>query len=383
MPLEKNKIVVTCSPRLNIALEKELTLLGYPVVHSSEKAVITQGDFKDAMRLNYCLRTGNRVLWFIAGFKAFHPDKLYQQVKQIEWEKYFGDNAYLSIDSSVNNKFIKDNRFANLRVKDAIVDRFNKVTGRRPDSGPEKHGVVIFLQWNDDQAEIYFDTSGDTIAKHNYRIKSWKAPMLENLAAGLILSTKWNKNGHFIDPMCGSGTLALEACMMAIGMFPGQLRNHYAFQNLSLFNQAEWVDVKIKNNVKIPEELPLSIIASDIDRNAVNAARDNARKAGIDHLIQFKVSDFQFTDVPEGNGVVMMNPEYGERMGDVEKLTGLYSKMGDFFKHQCVGYAAYIFTGNMELAKKIGLKANRRIPFYNGKIDCRLLEYEIYQGSKR
>ena len=379
----ENKIVVTCAPRLNTALEKELAELGYQAEHSSEKAVIIQGDFTDVMRLNYCLRTGNRVLWFISSFKASNPDELYARVKQMEWEKYFGANAYLSIDSHVNNEFIKDNRFANLRVKDAIADRFTERTGRRPESGPGKHGVVIFLQWNQNEAEIFFDTSGETIAKHHYRIKSWKAPMLENLAAALIYSSTWDKKSHFVNPMCGSGTLAIEACMIAIGMYPGQLRNQYAFQNLSLYSLADWVQVKRKHKAKIPNSLPFSILATDIDRRAVNAARDNSRKAGIDHLITFQVIDFRQMEMPGENGVVVLNPEYGERMGEEEKLVGLYGEMGDFFKQKCAGYSAYIFTGNMELAKKIGLKSSKRVPFYNGTIDCRLLEFEIYQGSKR
>lgn len=374
-----NKLVVSCSPGLNIALTHELEGLGFEIMKSDPKAVIISGNFNDAMKLNYKLRCANRVLWHIASFRAIHPNHLYKNARKIPWEEILNVDGYFSIDSFIKNKFIRDTRFGNLKLKDAIADRFIEKMDKRPDTGSSKDQAVIFMFWMNEEVELFIDTSGQSIAKHGYRKKPGEAPLMENLAAAIIQESNWDLKSHFVNPMCGSGTLAIEAALLAIGDYPGKFRTNYSFQHLKSYQAAEWK--KLKNEIESEKEtnhFDFKIIASDNSRKAISIARENAKYAGVDHLIDFQVCEFEETLIPEGKGVVVFNPEYGERMGEITQLEKSYQQIGDFLKQKCNGYFGYIFTGNLELAKKVGLRTKRRMPFYNGKIECRLLEYELY-----
>jgi putative N6-adenine-specific DNA methylase len=273
--------------------------------------------------------------------------------------------------------------FANLRVKDAIVERMREISNQRPTTGSELSGAVVYLYWKNEEAEIFLDTSGETLAKHGYRKIPGKAPMLEALAAATILSTKWNRTDIFINPMCGSGTLAIEAALIATKRAPGLRRHYYAFMHLLGYE----IDMYEKERTKLDDQIidvpNLKIIASDLSAKAIENAKINAEVAGVDDLIDFELGDFEDTSIPEGDGVIMFNPEYGERMGEEVELEGTYARIGDFLKNNCKGKTGYVFTGNLDLAKKIRLKPSRRIEFFNAKIDCRLLEYELYAGTKR
>ena len=242
----------------------------------------------------------------------------------------------------------------------------------------------MYLFWKHEEAEVFLDTSGETLAKHGYRKLPGKAPMLEALAAATILSTKWNKTAPFINPMCGSGTLAIEAALIATNRVPGLLRNNYSFMHLLGYESAMYTKQRALLNEQIIDLPALKIIASDLSDKAIEIAKINASVAGVEHLIDFEVCDFESTSIPTAEGaVIMFNPEYGERLGDEIELNATYARMGDFLKNKCRGYTGYVFTGNLDLAKKIRLKPSRRIEFYNATIDCRLLEYELYAGTKR
>ncbi|MGH2646364.1 MAG: THUMP domain-containing class I SAM-dependent RNA methyltransferase, partial [Ginsengibacter sp.] len=209
-------------------------------------------------------------------------------------------------------------------------------------------------------------------------------PMLEALAAATLLATKWDYRSAFINPMCGSATVAIEAALMATDRRPGLFRNNYGFKHILGFDQNFFNEEKTKLADKIIDLPGLKIIASDISTDAVNISKINARAAGVENLIDFEICDFKETTIPENkSGIIFFNPEYGERLGDETELQDIYEGIGDFMKKKCKGYTGYVFTGNLELAKKIGLKAKRRIEFYTSKIDCRLLEYELYSGTKR
>ncbi|RYG43164.1 MAG: class I SAM-dependent RNA methyltransferase, partial [Chitinophagaceae bacterium] len=273
--------------------------------------------------------------------------------------------------------------FANLKVKDAIADRIKAQKGMRPDSGSEANKTVIHLYWKDEEADIFIDTSGETLAKHGYRKIPGKAPMLEALAAGVILATKWDKRSPFVNPMCGSGTLAIEAALLATNRSPGLYRMNYGFMHIIGYDEEIFFTERRRLKDQVIKDPNIKIIATDISEDAVDVSRRNAKTAGVDGLITFEVCDFSDTPVPEENGTVIFNPEYGERLGVHSKLELTYKGMGDFMKQKCKGYFGYIFTGNPDLAKKIGLKASRKIEFYNGKLDCRLLEYEMYDGTRR
>jgi len=269
-----------------------------------------------------------------------------------------------------------------LKVKDAIVDRIMAKTGARPDSGSERGRTVLNFFWNKDDAWLYVNTSGEKLSDRNYRKNPHSAPLRENLASGIIMETGYDGSQPLVCPMCGSGTLPIEAALLALKRPPAFLRMNFGFMHLSGFSLPEY---ETRRQVLLKEarkKIAAPIIASDIDPNAVRAAQKNAMTAGVDHLIEFKTCDFAQTPVPPGNGIVVLNPEYGERLGEQKELEGTYKRIGDFFKQSCPGYTGYVFTGNLELAKKVGLHPKSKTPFWNAKIECRLFSYELYSGSR-
>lgn len=377
------KIQITCPLRMSSYLAHEVQALGFEIKNTDRMSVETWGTLSDCMKLNLWLRTGHRVLYRLKEFKASGPDELYKEVIKIDWENYLDEDGYFSVISAVENEEIVDTRFANLRCKDAIADRMTKRMGQRPDSGPERNKAVIYLYWKEEQATIYIDTSGDTIAKHGYRKIPFKAPLQESLAAAIILAGKWDGKTNFINPMCGSGTLAIEAAMIAVNKAPGLLRTNFGFMHIKGFDANVWEEMRREARLKTLRKVEGKIIATDLDQEAVDVATKNAMTAGVNHLIEFQQCDFRESPVPEGGGVVVINPEYGERLGEESELEVVYKEIGDFFKKNCKGYTGYVFTGNLLLAKKIGLKTKRRIEFFNGTIDCRLLEFELYEGTRK
>ncbi|MEL7148521.1 MAG: class I SAM-dependent RNA methyltransferase, partial [Bacteroidota bacterium] len=293
---EKRPILITCFPRISKILAEEVESLGYKVLQQDPKNVRTEGTWEDVMRLNLYLRTANRVLWEIDAFNATTPDQLYDAVRQIRWHLLIPKNGYFSVQSFVKNDFIKDTRFANLKVKDAIVDYHYELLGKRPDSGPDYSKTVVFLHWINEKATIYFDTSGESIAKHGYRKDPWKAPMNESLAAATILQTGWNPTDqHFVNPMCGSGTLAIEAALMSANIPGNWNRANFGFMHIVGFNRLLWNNIRreARKNFKTPVN---QIIATDISPKAVQIAERNAIEAGVADYITFNTCDFRETE---------------------------------------------------------------------------------------
>lgn len=381
--MRNSRIVITCSKGVPPYLREEVLSLGLPVLSESAAGVETKGTMDDAMRMNLFLRTGQRVLFLLEQFKAQNPDELYAGVSRIPWEDYVSPDEYLCVTSAVDNPTIRDSRFANLRCKDGIVDRIKKKCGRRPNSGPQRTGAVIDLYWKDDLCRIYLDTSGEPLYRRGYRRIPLKAPMQETLAAAVIQATGWKGKGNFINPMCGSGTLAIEAAMIALERAAGLLRKNYGFMHLKGFSLSSWQEILREAKGRAKKSFDGKIVATDIDSKAIRESRQNAAAAGVDSSIEFARCDFSETSIPDEGGVVVLNPEYGERLGKIEELREIYKGIGDFFKKRCQGYTGYIFTGNLDLAKKVGLKARRRLVFFNSNIECRLLEYDLYEGTRR
>ncbi|HEY0895424.1 MAG TPA: class I SAM-dependent RNA methyltransferase [Sphingobacteriaceae bacterium] len=379
----KSKVIITCNKRLSSYLQDEVEALGFKINRVFSTGVELEATVNECIRLNLHLRCASQILYSLKSFTADNPGRLYKELMDFPWEDLIDFSGYFSVTSNVDNEHITTPLFANLKVKDAIVDRIKDKKGIRPNSGSDGNKAVIHLYWKDDQAEIFIDTSGETLAKHGYRKIPGKAPMLEALAASVIMSTKWDRNSPLINPMCGSGTIAIEAALLATHKTPGLFRMNYGFMHILGYDEQVFFQERRNLKEQSKKELNFRIIASDISEDAVDVSRRNAKTAGVDHLIDFHVCDFAETPVPEAPGLVIFNPEYGERLGVHTKLEATYKRMGDFMKTSCRGYTGYIFTGNPDLAKKIGLKASRRIEFYNGKLDCRLLEYELYEGSRR
>ena len=380
---EKSTILITCARGIPPVLGKELQSLSFPVLSEGEAVVETEGTLCDTILLNLSIRTGQRILYLLKAFPTRNTQDLYRAVSETAWEEILRADGYLSVTATGDTPAVNDSRFAAVKTKDAIVDRIRELKGRRPDSGPDRNAAVVHLHWAGERVWLYLDTSGEPLSRRGYRKIPLEAPMQETLAAAVLLTAGWKGEGNLVNPMCGSGTLAIEGALIALRRAPGLLRGNFGFMHIKGFDEAYYGEIRGRLRKSAGRTLKGRVVATDIRPEAVEAARQNARTAGVDHLIDFHACDFRQTPVPEGNGVVILNPEYGERMGQINALEGVYGAIGDFFKKQCRGYRGYIFTGNRGLAKKVGLRTSRRIPFYNGAIECRLLEYEIYEGSHR
>ncbi len=380
---QSGTLLIPCAKGIPPFLSAELKQLGFPVVAESVASVSTRGTLVDAMRLNLHCRTGQRVLFQLESLECPTQNELFSLLARIPWEIYIPADGYLSVTSVVEHPSVRDRRFINQKTKDVIVDRIRRLMGRRPDSGPRRHGVVVHVFWKQNQCGIYLDTSGESLARRGYRQEGGSAPLQETLAAVVVQEVDWDGTGSFLNPMCGSGTLAIEAALKTLNAPPGLQRQNFAFMHLLDFPRSTWQRLKQEARMQVKHSLPGRIIASDRNPAVVKMARNNAKRAGVESLIEFGVGDFAQILVPAGGGVVVLNPEYGERLGELHELTATYHRIGDFFKQQCTGFRGFILTGNRELAKKVGLKASRKIPLYNGPIECRLLEYEIYAGSQR
>lgn len=380
----KSKIIITCPNRLAPYLELDIRELGFIPQHVFVTGVEIRGTLMDCIRLNLNLRCASQVLFSLNSFNARDADEVYQSLCQTDWENILSPDAYFSITSNVMHPSINNSMYVNLRVKDAIVDRFREKTGIRPETGSELSGAVIHLFWKNENAEIFIDTSGHSLGRHGYRKIPGRAPMLEALAAATVLATRWDKASPFINPMCGSGTLAIEAAMIASNRRPGLFRNNYSFMHLLGYESLFYKQERKVLEEQIRDRPGLRIITSDYSDMAISNTQKNALAADVAHLLEYETCDFAKTTIPEnGQGIVLINPEYGERLGEREGLIDTYMRIGDFLKQRCSGYRGYVFTGNADLAKRIGLKPKRRVEFFNSKIDCRLLEYELYAGSKR
>lgn len=419
---KKSAILITCPKGVAPYLQNEVTALGFPMPTQFDTAVRTAGTLEDTLLLNLHLRTASRILYLLENFTADSPGALYGNLSNFPWETLIsatGKDAYLCVTSTVDNPLITDSRFVNVKAKDAIVDRIREKCGGRPDSGPEKDRAVVHIYWKDNKAAVYLDTSGERLAMRGYRKIPLAAPMQETLAAAIILASGWNGRGAFVNPMCGSGTLAIEAAMIAANRAPGLSRSNFGFMHIQGFPETLWQEMRKKARNEVKKQLPVKMIATDIDPEAVYAAKRNAQTAGVDHFIEFDTCSFEKTVLPQGGGLIIVNPPYGERMNPVtnknqsysreefskgrkiiirkptgkperksipgvyKQLETLYEGLGDFFKKAGGNYRGYIFTGNLEMIKKIGLRTKRRMIMYNGDIECRLLEYELYQGSRK
>lgn len=379
----RGKIVIQTLPYLPEYTLQEIMALGFEGAVSSITTVETTGTLNDCILLNLKLFTAGNVLWNLHSFKANSIDDVYKGINAMAWEEVFGIKSYFTIDSYSRHPDVRNKMFMNVKCKDAIADRFNSRLNMRPDSGPEKNAVSIYIRWVDDEVTVFIDTSGNTLSKHNYRVNPFKAPMNEALSAAVILASAWNRKDVFINPMCGSGTLAIEAVLLAQKKYPALERANYAFMHLTGYNEGFYKTLYDKLRNEITEDGNLKIIASDNNSLAIEAAKENAKAANVFDNIEFHCCDFNETPIPEGDGVVLLNPPYGERMESDDSLKPLYKEVGDFLKQKCQGKTGFVFTGNPEAAKAIGLKPSRRFQFMNASIECRLFKYELYAGTKR
>ncbi|MEX0945675.1 MAG: class I SAM-dependent RNA methyltransferase [Balneolaceae bacterium] len=380
---KKSVISITCPLGLGPTLKDEIIDMGFKPITIRDTGIEIEGSLNDCIKLNFWLRTAHRVHYLIDEKPIYKPDDLRNWVKRMPWEEWIPSDGYFSVTSRVDHPTIENDQFANLVVKDAVVDRIRFKTNIRPDSGSDLQKSVLFLFWNKDIARIFIDTSGESLSRRNYRTATAAAPMQESLAAGIIRTTRWKPGMHFINPMTGSGTLAIEAVLIALNRAPASLRNNFGFMHLVGYEDALYLQIRDEAKKAALKESAGRIIATDNDPQAIIAAKKNATTAGVDHLIEFECCDISQTQIPDGDGVVVVNPPYGIRLGDDTDLRPLYKSIGDFMKSECAGKTGYVFTANMALAKKVGLRASGRTQFFNSTLECRLFEYELYEGSKK
>lgn len=380
---KKSTVNITCPLGLADILSKEVTDLGFQIDQKRETGVEITASLNDCIKLNYWLRTAHRVHYLIEEHRILNPSKLTLWLKTLPWEEWISPEGYFSVTSRVDHPAIENDQYANLIVKDAIADRIRFKKDARPDSGSDLNKTVLFLYWTEDIARIFIDTSGESLSRRNYRSRSTSAPMQETLASAIIETTRWEPGMHFINPMTGSGTLIIEAVLKVTNRAPASLRNNFGFMHIEGFHEEYYQQIRSEARQQVVKRPGGRFIATDNDPAAIINAKKNAQSAGVDHLIEFETCDFEDTFIPDGDGVVLFNPPYGIRIGASEDLRPLYKSIGDFMKFSCPGKTGYVFTGNTGLSKKVGLRASKRTTFFNSTIECRLLEYELYKGSKK
>ena len=398
-------IIISCAKALSGWTEREVLSMGYKPIEVTENTVVVRGAMRDVFRLNLQLRTAHRVLVPLLRTTCRGIRDLYEAVRSIDWENLLDADGYFSVSSIAHNRTIRDTRIPSLYTKDAIADRMRERCQQRPDSGGDNIGAAVFVYWERDEVIIYLDTSGEPLSKRGYRRIPGSAPMQETLAAACLMGMGWKGDRPFLSPMCGSGTPAIEAAMIAMNKAPGSLKGHFAFQSIKGYSriipgekaptvaprqtagatpEQIWKEMVLEAKKEERRDNLPRIIATDISPEAVDNAQTNAITAGVAEFIEFHACDFAETPVPETpapppgetRGCVFFNPEYGIRLGDPEELKPVYERIGTFMNEKCRGWTGALITGNPDLAAQVNLYYRNRIQFFNGPIDCRLFIYE-------
>lgn len=375
--MNSERYFATCSRGIEPVLADELRGLGAAEVQPGRGGVSFRGDLALLYQANLWLRTAIRVLRPILEADVSSPDELYDAVRSLDWSQYLTPEHTLAVDCNVRDSHITHSKYAALRVKDAICDQFVERCGKRPSVDVEQPMIGLNLHVYRNRAVLSLDSSGESLHKRGYRPIQTRAPLNEALAAALVLLTGWRGEQPFADPLCGSGTLAIEAAWIALRRPPGLTRKRFGFQGWMDFDIALWTELRDEARRGVGRTLPAPILAADARGDAVSFAINNARAAGIGHLLRFDKRDVRdFQPPPRTAGVLLCNPPYGERIGEEKNLFALYRLLGEVFAQRCQGWTAYVFTGNPRLAAAVGLTPAAETPLYNGKIPCRLLKFE-------
>ncbi|GHA61247.1 THUMP domain-containing class I SAM-dependent RNA methyltransferase [Pontibacter akesuensis] len=380
---ENFNITVTTLTGLEEILAEELQALDMEFIKVGNRAVTCSGNQRQLYEANLWCRTAIRVLKPIYQFKARDEKNLYEQVQKINWADILDVSMTFAIDAVVSHSTFEHSLYVSQLTKDAIVDQFRNKTGERPSVDRIRPDVRLNLHMHENLVTLSLDSSGDSLHRRGYRLQTNVAPLNEVLAAGIIGLSGWDKKSPFVDPMCGSGTLLIEAAMMAQNIAPGLYRRDpYGFEKWKDYNEDLLKMVWTTAEAKAKDAPQAQILGYDLDADYIDAALGNIENAGLEHVIQVKQADFFETTAPSAEGVVVMNPPYNERIQS-DDINELYKNIGDTLKKNYQGYDAFVLTGNLDAAKNVGLRTSRRIPLYNGSIECRLLKYELYRGSRK
>lgn len=368
----------TVARGLELIAAKELELLGALEVRPDFTGVHFVGDRTLLYRVNLWARTIFRVLVTLREFPCPDASHLYQEVQKIDWEHYLKPHNTLAVNATGSNRQLNHTHFTALQVKNAIVDQQRCQFGQRSSIDTENPDLQINAHIYQDRCIISLDSSGTSLHRRGYRPAMGLAPLKETLAAALLDIAQWEPSLPFLDPLCGSGTLPLEASLKALNIAPGLFRLQFAFEKWSDFDEALWDQLLKEAGTSELPTLKAPIMGSDRDPDILKQARINAEQSGVADQITFTQTELSQLEAPADSGVIICNPPYGERLGDARELGDFYKLLGDVFKQRFKGWTAFVLTGNKELAKRIGLKASRRIPVYNGSLPCTLLKYELY-----
>jgi putative N6-adenine-specific DNA methylase len=327
-------------------------------------------------------RIASRVLWQVATGTYQSEQDLYERAREVPWAKWFSHRSTIKVKVSAQDRALKSLEFITLRIKDAVCDAFRATSGQRPTVETQRPDVQIVAFLDGTAVTLYLDTSGDPLFKRGHRIAGGAAPLRENLAAGILRLAGWPEATTFLDPLCGSGTILIEAAEMAAGLSPGRARR-FAFERLSWFEPRVWRDVRAEQRVRAVIEQVPGIFGSDVQGAAVEVARANLKSAGVERLVRLERSDVLTRSRPADEGILVTNPPYGVRVAADQDMTVWYPKLGDALKQRFPGWRAYLLTADLRLPKLIGLTPARRIPLFNGPLECRLYEFELVEGSMR
>ncbi len=378
-----DRYIVKTSFGLEQLLEKELLNLGAEKVNVLNRAVEFYGDTNMMYKANLHLRTALKILKVIGTFKATNPDELYAGIRAIAWKKYFALNDTFAVEAIANTENFNHSGFVALRSKDAIVDYFRDEFGRRPNVDTQRPIITVNVHISINDCTVSLDTSGESLFKRGYRTDAGIAPINEVLAAGMILLSGWDGKSNFIDPMCGSGTLAIEAAMMAYNIAPGSLRKEFAFERWFTHDNELWENLLAEANDNITDlKKDFEIVASDKMQSAINKAEINIKNAGLTKLIRLKTEEIQKVKPPIGGGVAVMNPPYGERIAS-ENPKEFFRSVGDSLKQNFLNYDVWIISSDVAALKEVGLRPTQKIKLFNGAIECSYRKFSIYDGSKK
>lgn len=374
------EFVATTFQGLEEVLANEIRELGGEEVEVLHRAVGFKGDQALLYRANYCLRTAVRILQPIWKGRVRDQRELYNAARSIDWKRYFSPEKSFSIQPVVSQApNFNNSQFVAFKTKDGIVDEFKRTTGLRPNVELRNPDVAIHVRLFQEECTISLDSSGSSLHQRGYRIRTHQAPLNEVLAAGILALSDWSPEQPFLDPMCGSGTLLIEAALMATKRPPQFLRLGFAFEHWLDFEPALWKLVKETVQAQVLAEPPAPIFGADVSRKTMRLARKNIAHAELSDAIQLSTKSFEELTPPVEQGVLVFNPPYDERMPKRD-IFAFYGMIGDRLKQQFAGWTAHVFSGNLDALKKVGLKADQRIPLYNGPIEARLYRFKLFEG---
>ncbi len=371
-----------CPRGLESSLVSELEQLGVSLLNRHDGGVEFEGDWDICYRANLQSRIASRILWCVASEQYTTEAQIYETVRALPWNEWFSPTLTIRVNVAAIKCPLRSLDFVTLRIKDAVCDKFREVAGRRPSVNTMEPDIRIHAFLDAHTVSLYVDTSGSPLFKRGLRINTGEAPMRENLAAGILSLSGWQPGIPLLDPMCGSGTLLLEAAQIALNIAPGSGRG-FAFEKLKMFSKERWSQLK---EAALTGQKPVTsqpIFGSDLYGEALAVARANLSAAGLSEAVALKQANVLEISAPAPAGILVTNPPYGVRLGEQSELVELYPKLGDVLKKKFSGWKVYIFTADPLLPKRIRLTASRRIPLFNGALECRLLEYKMVSGGMR